>query len=40
MTPLGQGRPADVGAVVAFVCSEKARFVTGTTWTVDGGLLA
>jgi NAD(P)-dependent dehydrogenase (short-subunit alcohol dehydrogenase family) len=40
MTPLGQGRPGDVGAVVAFVCSKEARFVTGTTWTVDGGLLA
>jgi NAD(P)-dependent dehydrogenase (short-subunit alcohol dehydrogenase family) len=39
-TPLGQGAPADIGGVVAFLCSDEARFVTGTTWLVDGGLLA
>ncbi len=39
-TPLGPGRPQDIANVVAFLCSEGARFVTGTTWTVDGGLLA
>lgn len=39
-TPLGRGQPADIGAVVAFACSPGARFVTGTTWLVDGGLLA
>ena len=39
-TPLGVGAPQDVGAVVAFLCSEGAQFVTGTTWLVDGGLLA
>jgi 3-oxoacyl-[acyl-carrier protein] reductase len=39
-TPLGVGAPEDIGAVVAFLCSEGGRFVTGTTWLVDGGLLA
>lgn len=39
-TPLGPGAPKDIAAVVAFLCSEGGRFVTGTTWVVDGGLLS
>jgi NAD(P)-dependent dehydrogenase (short-subunit alcohol dehydrogenase family) len=39
-TPLGQGEPKDIAAIVAFLCSEEAKFVTGTTWLADGGLLA
>jgi NAD(P)-dependent dehydrogenase (short-subunit alcohol dehydrogenase family) len=39
-TPLGQGVPDDIGAVVTFLCSPGGRFVTGTTWVVDGGLLS
>ncbi len=31
------GDPADFGAIVAFLCSEQARFVTGTALPVDGG---
>ena len=31
------GDPADFGAVVAFLCSEQARFLTGTAIQVDGG---
>lgn len=37
---LGQGQPSDIGEVVCFLASPKARYVTGTTWVVDGGLLA
>jgi D-sorbitol dehydrogenase (acceptor) len=39
-TPLGAGEPADIAATVAFLCSPAAKFVTGSTWVVDGGLLA
>ena len=36
--PVGRlGRPEDFGDVVAFVCSEPANYVTGTTVLVDGG---
>ncbi|MGE0795947.1 MAG: SDR family oxidoreductase [Acidimicrobiia bacterium] len=31
------GDPVDFGAVVAFLCSERARYVTGTALAVDGG---
>jgi len=36
--PVGRaGRPDEFGAVVAFLCSEQAAFVNGTTIVVDGG---
>lgn len=36
--PVGRlGDPADFASVVAFLCSERARFVTGTSVLVDGG---
>lgn len=36
--PIGAlGDPADFGAVVAFLCSEHARFITGAGILVDGG---
>jgi 3-oxoacyl-[acyl-carrier protein] reductase len=31
------GDPDDFGAIVAFLCSEHAKFVTGTSVLVDGG---
>jgi 3-oxoacyl-[acyl-carrier protein] reductase len=34
------GDPADFGAAVAFLCSERARFVTGVALPVDGGSFA
>ena len=34
------GDPDDFGAVVAFLCSEQARFVTGAAIPVDGGQYA
>lgn len=38
--PLGRlGTPRDVAEVVAFLASDKASYITGTTVFVDGGLL-
>jgi 3-oxoacyl-[acyl-carrier protein] reductase len=34
------GRPEDIAGVVAFLCSEDARFISGEILTVDGGWLA
>jgi 3-oxoacyl-[acyl-carrier protein] reductase len=31
------GRPADISALVLFLCSEKARHIQGTAIAVDGG---
>jgi NAD(P)-dependent dehydrogenase (short-subunit alcohol dehydrogenase family) len=39
--PLGRmGTSEEVGAVVAFLASERASFVTGCAWPVDGGASA
>lgn len=41
VTPLGRrGLPSEVGDAVVFLMSPRASFITGTTLTVDGGLLA
>jgi 3-oxoacyl-[acyl-carrier protein] reductase len=38
--PLGRvGEPADIADVVAFLASDKARYMTGQIVTVDGGVL-
>jgi len=39
LTPLRRiGLPSDVGAAVAFLCEDRAEFITGQTVWVDGGL--
>lgn len=41
MHPLGRvGRVEEVAEYVAFLCSSKAEFITGTCQLIDGGLLA
>lgn len=38
--PLGRiGDPSDIADVAVFLASEKARYITGQTITVDGGVL-
>ncbi len=38
-TPVGRiGEPEDIADVVVFLCSDLARFVTGQTVVVDGGM--
>jgi NAD(P)-dependent dehydrogenase (short-subunit alcohol dehydrogenase family) len=41
IVPMGRmGQPAEAAAVIAWLCSDGAAFVTGAALTVDGGLLA
>jgi 3-oxoacyl-[acyl-carrier protein] reductase len=38
--PVGRiGRPEEVGATVAFLCSEQAAYITGVTLPIDSGFL-
>jgi len=39
--PMGRmGKPEEVAEAVVWLCSDAASFITGTTLTMDGGLLA
>ena len=35
---LGFGQPEDIADVILFLCSDGARYMTGQTIIVDGGL--
>jgi NAD(P)-dependent dehydrogenase (short-subunit alcohol dehydrogenase family) len=38
LTPAGLGEIGDMTDVVVFLCSDAARFITGTGLAIDGGM--
>jgi 3-oxoacyl-[acyl-carrier protein] reductase len=40
-TPMGRmGTPEDIAHAYAFLASDQASFITGTTLSVDGGVIS
>ncbi|HEX7524671.1 MAG TPA: SDR family oxidoreductase, partial [Gaiellaceae bacterium] len=38
--PLGRpGKPEEVAALVAWLCSDEATYVTGSSYVIDGGMI-
>jgi NAD(P)-dependent dehydrogenase (short-subunit alcohol dehydrogenase family) len=37
--PIGRmGKPSEIAELAAFLCSEKASFITGSAYDIDGGV--